>query len=187
MIVIVRHGQTDLNVLKIYGGRIDVPLNEEGIKEANIVKEKLQDIKFDVVYSSPLKRAYDTARIITDKDIVVDDRIIERDNGELEGKYKKDVPKDIDFSSPNENRFGIENVNHVKARVKSFLTEIIEKHRNENVLVVTHAGVGLYLRTFLEGEPRDGNYLVYRLENCEIKVYTDEFLYERFSNIIRSD
>ncbi len=183
MLYFVRHGQTELNVLKIYGGRIDTPLTEEGIRQANVVKEKLKNVKFDVVYSSPLQRAYNTARIITDEDIIIDDRIIERDNGELEGQYIKDVPQDVDFSSPNENRFGLENVNNVKRRVAEFITEVIEKHRDENILVVAHAGCGLYFRAFLEGEPKDGNYLIYKLGNCEVKEYSDEFLHQRFPHV----
>ena len=56
MIYIVRHGETELNKLKIYGGRIDSLLNEKGRYEARIVKEKLRDINFDVVISSPYQR-----------------------------------------------------------------------------------------------------------------------------------
>ena len=170
MIYIVRHGKTDLNDLGIYGGRIDSHLNEEGIMEAKRIASKLKDIKFDVVISSPLKRAIETARIITKENIIIDDRIIERDNGELEGKYKKDVPE-IDFNDPNEHRYDIENIIDFRNRINSFLTDVIKKYQDKNVLIVTHAGVGIYMRCFFEGEPKDNNYLSYKLNNCEVIKY----------------
>ena len=101
-IYIVRHGQTDYNINGIYAGRIDIPLNNNGIKEAYQVKEKLKGINFSKIYSSPLRRAYETAKIISDKDIIVDNRIIERSNGQLEGKPKTKVIKDIDFNTVNQ-------------------------------------------------------------------------------------
>ena len=112
MIYIVRHGETNYNVEGRYAGRIDVPLNDNGIKQAYLIKEKLKDIKFDKVFSSPLKRAYETATIICgDKyNIIKDDRLIERSNGELEGRLKKEIKEYIDFNDINENRFDIENI-----------------------------------------------------------------------------
>lgn len=86
MIYIIRHGQTDWNINGRYGGRIDVPLNEYGIEQAKQIREELKNINFDVVFSSPLIRAYTTAQIVCDIDIIKDDRIIERSNGDLEGR-----------------------------------------------------------------------------------------------------
>lgn len=86
MIYIVRHGQTDWNVEGKYQGRIDIELNVNGINQAKQISEKLKDIKFDKIFSSPLKRALQTAIIISGGDIIIDDRLIERSNGELEGK-----------------------------------------------------------------------------------------------------
>ena len=78
MIYVVRHGQTDWNLEGRFQGRIDIPLNEKGKSQAKKTKEKLEGIKFDKVFSSPLKRALETAKIITDEPIDIDDRIIER-------------------------------------------------------------------------------------------------------------
>ncbi|MBQ9014347.1 MAG: histidine phosphatase family protein [Bacilli bacterium] len=88
MLYVVRHGKTDSNENGRYGGRIDVNLNEEGIRQAEEVALKLKDIKFEKVFSSPLSRAYKTAEIICKGkyDIIKDERIIERSNGKLEGK-----------------------------------------------------------------------------------------------------
>ena len=85
---IVRHGETDNNLNGIIQGIIDTPLNETGIKQAMELKEKLKDVKFDLVITSPLQRAKLTAEIINDNkaEIICDKQIIERNTGDFEGK-----------------------------------------------------------------------------------------------------
>lgn len=174
MIYIVRHGQTDWDVEGRYQGRLDIELNAKGVEQAERIKEKLNEVRFDKVFSSPLKRAYNTAQIITSNDIVVDNRIIERCNGELEGKLKSDVKVNIDFNYPDENRMEIENIVNFRERIKSFFEEISEKYKGKNVLVVTHAGISIYARCFFEGEPEDGDYSKLKLKNCEVLEYRNE-------------
>ena len=62
-IYIIRHGQTDLNKKRVLQGRVDEPLNEDGIRQAEAAAELLRslDIVVDSVWSSPLQRAMDTA------------------------------------------------------------------------------------------------------------------------------
>lgn len=171
MIYIVRHGQTDYNIEGRYGGRIDVPLNDEGRKQAKIIKEKLKNIKFDKVFSSPLIRAYETTKIICDNEITVDYRLIERDNGELEGKLKKDIIGNIDFNNPEEKRYNIESITEFRKRINNFFDEITSFYKGKNVLVVTHAGIGIYARCYFEGEPINKDYCKYKMKNCEIIKY----------------
>ena len=173
MIYIIRHGQTDWNVEGRYGGRIDVPLNEKGIEQANIIKEELRTIKFDKVFSSPLIRAYTTAQIICDDDIIKDDRLMERCNGDLEGKLKTEIECDIDFNDPNEKRYNIESIIDFRKRIKSFFDQITKDYKEKNVLVVTHAGVGIYARCYFEGEPDDNDYSKYKIKNCEVIKYNN--------------
>lgn len=171
MIYIVRHGQTDWNVEGRYGGRVDIPLNEKGLTQAKELKDKFKDIKLDVVITSPLIRTIQTANEITDKEKIIDERIIERSNGELEGKLKSEITEVIDFNDPNEKRYNIESIVDFRRRIFDFLDDITEKYKGKNVLVVTHAGVGLYMRTYFEGEPPSGNYADYKLKNCEYLEY----------------
>lgn len=174
MIYIVRHGQTDWNVEGRYQGRLDVELNDKGIEQAQKIQEKLSNVKFDKVFSSPLKRALKTAQIITSNEIIIDERIIERCNGELEGKLKSEIEVEIDFNDPNETRMGVENINDFRKRIKGFFKEISKKYKGKNILVVTHAGVSIYARCFFEGEPDDGNYNNLKLKNCEVLEYDNE-------------
>lgn len=169
MIYIVRHGQTDYNLEGRYAGRIDIPLNEKGIKQALEIKEQLKDIKFDYVFSSPLIRAYQTAKLISDNKIIKDDRIIERSNGELEGKLKTEIKEQINFNDPLEIRYNIESIIDFRNRIKDFFDEIT-KYKG-NILIVTHAGVGIYARCYFEGEPINNDYSKYKINNCEIVKY----------------
>lgn len=63
-IMIVRHGETEWNVGEIFRGRVDIELNETGIKQAGLLAEYLSKTELDAIYSSPLKRAFKTAEII---------------------------------------------------------------------------------------------------------------------------
>lgn len=171
MIYFVRHGQTDWNKLGRIQGHSDTELNEEGKNQAQIVKEKLSGVKFDKVFSSPLKRARETAQIICNQEIIFDDRLKERFNGELEGKFKSEIKVFPGFNDPNDTRFGIESLKDFKQRINNFLDEITKNYKNQNVLVVTHGGVCLYVRCYFEGEPNENLYEKYKLENCEVLCY----------------
>ena len=63
-VLMTRHGQTDQNVEKRVQGKADIELNATGIEQAKITSEKLKDEKIDIIISSPLKRAKQTAEII---------------------------------------------------------------------------------------------------------------------------
>ncbi|MCI8618397.1 MAG: histidine phosphatase family protein [Clostridia bacterium] len=180
MIYIVRHGQTNWNLEGRNQGRIDIELNEKGIQQAELTSEKLENIKFDKVFSSPLKRAYKTAQVICEKigidenEIIVDERIIERCNGELEGLLREEYEGKVDFSDPNDTRYGVESLTGFRIRIDEFFKEICNKYKDRNVLVVTHAGVSIYAKCFFEGEPDDGDYNKYKLKNCEVLEYKND-------------
>jgi len=173
MIYLVRHGQTDWNLEGRNQGRTDIELNQSGINEAKTLALKLKNVNFDIVYSSPLKRAYKTAQIIYNGEIIKDSRLIERFNGELEGKTKSNDL--IDFADPNDIRYGVEPLNDFRKRITEFWKEITKKYLDKNVLVVTHAGVTIYSQAFFKGEPKDGNYINYKLKNCEILQFDNSF------------
>ncbi len=63
-IILARHGETKWNVEEVFRGRIDIELNQTGIKQAELLAEHLSELKIEAVYSSPLKRALDTAQAI---------------------------------------------------------------------------------------------------------------------------
>jgi len=65
-IILVRHGETAWNVAEVFRGRIDIELNKTGVKQAELLAAYLSKIKVAAIYSSPLKRALKTAKIIAD-------------------------------------------------------------------------------------------------------------------------
>ena len=174
MIYIVRHGETDWNREHRIQGHIDIPLNDQGRLDAKKAKKKLKNVKFDVVFSSPLKRAYETAKIITDHDIIIDKRLIERYNGELEGCNDWDIIKDIPWNEEKVIKYHVEPVSEVRKRVNEFLEYVLENYQDQNILIVTHAGNGIQIRCYFEGDPPDGDYGSYRLGNCEIIKYDNK-------------
>ncbi len=171
MIYLVRHGQTNWNKLGKIQGHQDIELNDEGRNQAKVVKEKLKNVKFDMVFSSPLKRAEETAKIISEQTITIDDRLIERFNGELEGKSKVEITVWPEFNNSNDTSYGIEPLDDFKARINSFLDDITTKYKGKNILIVTHAGVCLYVRCYFEGEPNDILDKHYKMKNCEVLTY----------------
>ena len=144
MLYIIRHGQTELNSKNALQGRSDYPLNDAGVQQAHDAAQKLQNlgIRFDRVYSSPLGRAVQTARIVTpDIEPVIDRRLIEMDYGQYEGVDLNNLPPEIleffkDFAHNAAPR-GMEQLTSVVERVGRFLEEI--KGLKGNILISAHA------------------------------------------------
>lgn len=168
-IYVLRHGQTELNVQGKFQGRIDTELTEIGKNQVEKSKKELEEIKFDYVFASPLKRAIDTAKIVTKHDIITDKRLIERSFGSLEGKDSiPDYEEKIDF-------YGVEKIKDVKSRVYNFLDEIKNKYSDkDNILIVTHEGVAQVINSYFnriydikEFRLNTGSYTVYKIINKE--------------------
>ena len=153
---IVRHGQDEDNANGILNGRRNQPLTTLGREQAQTVAKKLHSYKIDIIYSSPLKRAFETAQIIGAKlkmnDILIHEHLIEREFGILSGKPILDIPlfaKKI-LKTDRVNYFleaqGAEKFPDLYKRAQKILYEIKEKHINENVLVVAHGDIGKMMR-----------------------------------------
>ena len=126
MIYIVRHGKTDKNIANVLQGRSDQPLNDEGIKEAEDAAKMLGSIKFSYVYSSPLRRAIETAKILApDFEPAIDDRLIEMDYGPYEGAdLNKPAPELLAFFADfvnNPEPPGMESLKSVVSRLGAFI------------------------------------------------------------------
>ena len=155
----VRHGQTDWNVQNLTQGWTDIPLNGTGTEQAWTLRAKLvqSGLEFDAVYASPLQRVRQTAEIATagNYEIILDDRLKERNCGEFEGKPRDLIFNyDIDFLDPvvNSDAFGIEPINHMTARVREFLNDLKAKYPdNARILIFTSNGVMLRSHIIITG------------------------------------
>ena len=146
MLYIIRHGRTEQNEANRLQGRRDTPLNETGIHQAESAGELFRgkNIVFDRIYSSPLTRAMDTARLVSpDTEIITDERLLEMDYGPYEGCDLNYPPAEIiEFFSDfvhNKAPEGMEQLSSVTRRLGSFLEEIKAYAENHTVLVSTHA------------------------------------------------
>ncbi len=169
----VRHGQTDWNLArKMQGGQTERNLNETGIKQAEETKNKLQNIKYDMVICSPMNRAKQTAEIIIngkDMPIIFDERLRERKLGELEGnpiteaceKQIWDYPLDYKIN-------GGESLSEFEERILDFLRDIKKKYNDKTILIIAHGGIAKVIKAYLYGKPESGNLDDYGMDNCEI-------------------
>lgn len=170
-IYLVRHGEVLHNALKQYN-TIDEDLNEKGIKQAEELRDKIKNMEFDVIISSPLVRARHTVDIINinNTKVIFDDRISERSCGDLSGKPFGAINREEYWNYNTIIQYGTsENILSFFKRVHSFLDELKEKNYN-NVLIVAHSGVSKAFSAYFEGV-NDGLFLDKGLKNCEIKGY----------------
>ena len=154
-IYLARHGQNIDNVDGILNGHRDKPLTQKGIEQAYEIAEKIQQagICFDVIYSSPLVRAYETASIISkvtksptpEKELL----LIERNFGIMTGKNITDIEKlcaphiiKAEIITYFLNPTGAETFPDLLNRAEILLKKIEDTHTEGNVLLVTHGDIG---------------------------------------------
>jgi broad specificity phosphatase PhoE len=148
---LVRHGESAWNAENRLCGRSDVPLSEAGRRQAECVAERLKATPFEAFYSSPLVRALETARLISESvglDPVVDPRLVELDYGQWEGETMAEViagdPEAFHAWEANPARLappGGESGLEARQRVVLFLDFAAAKHPQGHVLVVFHKTV----------------------------------------------
>ncbi len=176
MIYIIRHGQTELNQRRVLQGRSDVPLNDTGIAQAQQLAAGLRTVFFDHVYTSPLKRAVQTAKIIApDAEPVIDDRLIEMDYGPYEGTDLTCPPPELlaffrDFVHHPAPK-GMEPLSSVVERAGRFLEEI--RKQGGNILISTHAIAMKGILEYLTPSSH-GAYWSRHIGNCAVYVAENE-------------
>lgn len=144
----IRHGVTAWNKEGRIQGSIDIPLDEEGIQMARKLGNRLRQEEWAAIYTSPLQRAQETARIVArnEKTVQVDDRLREIDEGKRAGTTEAERIQRWGMLT-NEYQLGIEADIEVVKRGMTFIEEIINRHPSERVLVVSH---GSFIKRMLE-------------------------------------
>lgn len=172
MIYVLRHGQTDLNKEGRLQGRRGMPLNETGVRQAEALKERLQDVTFHQVFSSPQERAVQTAEIATGKQAIVDARLDVFDLGEADLLKRSDVRMAGMVPDPAVYT-GVEDVRGFLHRIYDFMHELEAEYggKQVNLLLSGHRCTTGCIGAYFEGLPEDGN--IFRLSsgNGEYKVY----------------
>ena len=147
-VILVRHGQTDWNRENIFRGRIDVELNPEGIVQSQKIGEKLSKITVDGIYSSPLSRAMETAKIIAsfhNQPVEVLDDLTDIDFGKWQGlsqqQAKEQYPQIYTTwqTRPENVKIpGAETLDDVRIRVINVLNGIFSDQSDGTVIVISH-------------------------------------------------
>nr|WP_318740474.1 histidine phosphatase family protein [uncultured Treponema sp.] len=183
-IYVTRHGETEWNTYWKLQGRSNTVLNEKGREQACLTHNGFVEagISFDRIYSSPLKRAVETAVLMTEKsesEIIKDDRLIEFCFGKAEGKTPDERNEDPElkdfhlfFDEPEKYVAleGAEPFESVLKRTAAFWEDEIkplEKTGIQNILVVTHGGTMQSLLLHIDGRSLK-DYWKTKMSNCTI-------------------
>lgn len=173
---VTRHGQTNMNAQNLICGQTDIELSSVGIEQAEALAKYILDnhINIDVIISSPMKRAVQTAEIAGKSislTVTTDVRLTEQDYGAFEGGNRF-----VEGFLNNKKNFaftfkGGESQLRLAVRVYSFLDEIKEKYKGKNVLIVAHGGVCRIINTYFE-EVTNDEFFKWQINNTELKNYS---------------
>ena len=173
--LLTRHGQTEWNLLNKVQGKADIELNNTGIKQAEKTRDLLKNEKIDLILCSPLKRARQTAEIINQNrniNMIIDERISERDFGEFEGSVSTDFDFNAFWSYKKNLKYEkAENIRDFFERVYEFLDSIENEYGGKRILIVAHGGISIPIKCYFEGIPNLETLLPLCLKNCEVKKY----------------
>lgn len=169
---LLRHGQSEANAQHIVAGSHDSPLSPIGIAQAEYAGDTAKRFfDFDLIVSSPMSRALQTAQIVAQRigypveDILVIDDLRERNLGEVEGKDYTQAPHHNGNYEDAENVPGVEPIGDLLTRVQGVLAQL-RVRPEQNILIVAHNGCGRMLKVALAGEPAMAMYNQPRTENA---------------------
>lgn len=162
ILYVFRHGETVDNLNRIFSGWRDAQLSDNGVKQAEELAEKLRDKRIDLGIHSHLSRSKDTLSIVLkhhpEAKVEEDDRIIERNYGDLAGKSKTELMeadpdkailyrRGYDFPPPNG-----ESIEMVEERVFPFCDELVKRmlEENINVALAVHSNSMRVIRRYFE-------------------------------------
>jgi broad specificity phosphatase PhoE len=159
-LILARHGETVWNVEKIYRGRADVNLDEVGIKQADLLGKYLSSWKLEAIYSSPVKRATDTANIIARYQkigVQIAEGLVDFDYGEWQSLPEKEVKKLYPallnewHNNPHKVRMPAgESLEDVRNRAIEVVNDVLSKYQG-SVVLVSHRVVNKVLICSLLG------------------------------------
>ena len=203
-IYLVRHGQTAWNREEIFRGRTDVPLDQTGLKQAELVGQYFKGIEIHGIFSSSLSRAWQTAEKVAEcHNLKVQplQGILDMSFGNWEGRPHQEIRKsDTEtyrqwVETPHQVRLpGGESLDDVRVRAMAAMEEVIRTHARKTLILVTHRVVNKVLICGILGldnshfwqiaqdttainliQHRDGKYILSLMnETCHLKPLKEE-------------
>ena len=183
-IFFIRHGQTDYNAERRFQGRLDIPLNETGRQQAYKIKSllKKESTVLDVIYSSPLSRAIETAEIISlvSAQLIIESRLIEVDLGDFDGRLEMEIAGELGNAAYHEWRqcnFTVaapngESIQDAMMRVKPFLIELDNSSQVSDIGIVAHQGILMAAKAVISGKSNQQALNEYKQANDEIDIWS---------------
>lgn len=159
---LIRHAESMGNVQEFFQGSLDVDISPKGYRQLEELKERFKDIKLDKIYTSPLKRAVQTARIVNyyqHLDLIRNPEIVEINAGDFQGKKWSDLPilfpkayhdwkeNQEEFKAPNG-----ETMKDVSNRVVSAMNRIVADNVGNTIAVISHGCAIKTYQCYLKGE-----------------------------------
>lgn len=150
-VYLVRHGETEWNIVGRYQGCTDTKLSENGLNQASLLSERFKH-KFDYLYTSPLERAYQTAQIIgnaSNIDPVISKALIEINFGVWEGltmnEISKQYPTEYKHWRTDEETARLMStevsIKKVSIRAKNEIERLVKMHSGSRIFIVSHGGI----------------------------------------------
>ncbi|MGC6769407.1 histidine phosphatase family protein [Enterococcus sp. LJL128] len=171
MLYLIRQGETEWNALKRFNGRTETELNQKGVAQAREQAEKLRDVAFDCCFCSPQKRARQAGEIICGDKLIFDERLMEIDCGEFEGTEETSERLKQFWQAVMTGKQKTENYKDFMQRNSEFCTMIMEKYREQTVLVVTHAANARVINYYFSGQPKNYDFKTGVARSGEILVF----------------
>ena len=160
---LVRHGETVDNVRQIMQGQTHGQLTEEGIRQAETVRDKLCDVPFEAIIASDLKRSVDTARIIAEPhglEVIQTPLLRERDWGGFTGRFIPDLKGEV---WPDD----IETLENLLSRAGEFIAYVKKTFPGKKVLAVGHGIMNKAVQAVYYGKTMSE---VQRMMNAEVRI-----------------
>lgn len=190
-IYVLRHCETEANKNNLWSGpKKDLLLSEKGEERNQELIKELSKIDFDVIYTSPMKRCLQTSEKIANianTKLIIDNRLIERNFGKLEGKkcIEEDKRKLSDFNLNTDLSKDVEKIQDLYyKKVKPFYEDVLNKP-HKKILIVTHSWIVRLSNYFFSNEkdtklisirPKNGEYIVFNKEKLVSRNFNEVFI-----------
>jgi probable phosphoglycerate mutase len=167
-LILTRHGETEENKKHIIQGHLPGTLSFDGIEQGRKLAERLKDENIDAIFSSDLKRASDTARMIAKfhpgVEVVYTEKLREGDAGSFTGQSSREV----DWSN---RPADAETTEQMQKRASDFLEEVFKQYPDKTVLFVGHNGINKSFITYIQNLPHNHLEKIDNQENTAVNIF----------------
>ncbi len=184
---LIRHCEAEGNITEIFQGRIDCDITQKGERQLDCLAERCKEIPFDIIYSSPLKRALKTAQAANrfhNAPIIPDSAFAEIDGGEMDGHKWSELPSLFPLTYPawendlpNFKSEEGESMRQVYERMSKGAMRVVKENKGKIIAIASHGCALKNLCCFLRGLPLEQIESCPWLDNTAISCYTfnDDF------------